>query len=180
MSERPLPRDVSELGDRAVFFDVDGDPVSFDAWGAVRWIGGKPERASAESAARGVAISAARFRELVGERSLDAPRNAGPVVLPVFGPGAWFVAVEGEPVSVSKGEVRVWRDGRPEPFSAESAIKGDDIDERMFRELVAAQSDGEPVDLTKLPLKQRTTLLGAAIVAGLRAQTSEDDDAPKS
>jgi hypothetical protein len=104
---------------------------------------------------------------------MTEPTKPAPFTLPVFGPGAWFVAVEGEPVSVSKGEVRVWRNGKPEPFSAESAIKGDDIDEARFRELVAAQSASTPVDLLTIPLDQFADLATAAIVANLRRKTAE-------
>ena len=65
---------------------------------------------------------------------------ASPVVLPVFGPGASFFDVEGEAVSISNGEVRVWRDGKPAPFSLDSALRGGPISEARFREMVSASS----------------------------------------
>jgi hypothetical protein len=101
--------------------------------------------------------------------------------LPAFGPTAVFFDVEGDPVSFDKGVALRWVNGTPEPMSAASAARGVNISEARFRELASAQAPAEPVDLTKIPLKQFAALATSAIVANLRAQTTEpDEDEPKS
>lgn len=57
--------ELPAFGPTAVFFDVEGDPVSFDNGTALRWVGGKPEPMSTASAMRGAHISPERFKALV-------------------------------------------------------------------------------------------------------------------
>jgi len=59
---------LPDFGPTAVFFDVEGDPVSFDGK-ALRWVGGKADPISERSAARGIHITKERFRAVVNEAS---------------------------------------------------------------------------------------------------------------
>ena len=105
---------------------------------------------------------------------MNEPTTPPPIALPCFGPVGPFFDVEGKAVSVSKGDVRLWRNGNPEPFSLDSALRGRPISETRFRELVLANS--KPVDLTKIPLEQFANLAAGAIAANLRAQASEPSE----
>jgi hypothetical protein len=101
--------------------------------------------------------------------------------LPEFGPDPSFFNVAGEPVSVAKGEVFVWRDGKPLTFPLEATLKGDLISEARFRDMVAGgnldrQPGDAPADLTKMPLSQYSQLLAAEIVENLRRKSSNPDD----
>jgi hypothetical protein len=104
---------------------------------------------------------------------MSEPSKPAPIALPVFGPKVLFFDVDGDPVSFDKGVALRWVDGNPEPMSAASAARGVAISAARFRELVAAQTAGEPVDLKTIPLEQFADLAATAIAANLRSKTAK-------
>ena len=69
---------------------------------------------------------------------------------PRFGPGASFYDCEAGPVSISKGQVLIWPNGKPRPYPLERVLQSDPpimIGEARFRYLMLDRwDDSLPID----------------------------------